>query len=95
LPASLQEQLQPLFNNTTSKTISGVGDIMGSLRSALVQKQPIGERLRILFQPSDWWLHLYYNVDPNKSLLWVKCVKHPLRILNWLSRRLYSRLRGG
>ena len=95
LPDSLQEQLKPLFTNTSRKTISGVGEIMGSLRSALVQKQPLRERFRILFQPSDWWLHLYYNVDPEKSLLWIKCVKHPLRILNWLSRRLYSRIRGG
>ena len=95
LPASLQEQLQPLFNNTPRKTIGGVGEIMDSLRSALVQKQTLSERFRILFQPSDWWLHLYYNVDPDKSLIWVKCVKHPLRILNWLSRRLYSRFRGG
>ena len=91
LPASLQAQLQPM----PSKTVSGVGEIMGSLRSALTHKQPLVERLQKLFQPSDWWLHLYYNVDPDKSLIWVKLVKHPLRILNWLSRRVYSKARGG
>jgi len=87
----LQTQLAPL----PSKKITGVGEIMGSMRSALVEKKPFRERLRLLFQPSDWWLHLYYNVDPNKSLFWAKFVKHPLRILNWLSRRIYSGARGG
>jgi len=91
LPLVLQTQLAPL----PSKKITGVGEIMGSMRSALVEKKPFRERLRLLFQPSDWWLHLYYNVDPNKSLFWAKFVKHPLRILNWLSRRIYSGARGG
>jgi hypothetical protein len=91
LPVSLEKRLAPL----SKKSISGTGEIMGSLRNALVHEQPFVERVRLLFRPSDWWLHLYYNVDPDKSLFLVKWFKHPLRVMNWLSRRLYSRLLGG
>ena len=91
LPNELQDQLAPM----PVKAVKGVGEIMGSLRNALVTKRALSDRLILLFFPSDWWLHLYYNVDPDKSLIWVKCIKHPLRVLNWLSRRLYSRLHGG
>jgi hypothetical protein len=49
----------------------------------------------LLFSPSDWWLHLYYNVDPSNSLLIVKTIRHPATILAWLGQRLSSRLLGG
>lgn len=91
LPAELGERLAPL-PTTPPKN---VGKIMGSMRNALLGKKSLRQRLKLLLDPSDWWLHLYYNVDPDKSLWWIKCVRHPLRIANWLSRRLYSRLLGG
>ena len=37
----------------------------------------LAERLQLLFRPSDWWLHLYYGVDPDKSLFWVKLPQWP------------------
>lgn len=91
LPVELQAVLAPM----PVKPVSGVGEIMGSLRNALNVKRPFSERLRLLFRPSDWWLHLYYGVDPDKSLLWVKWFRHPLRVGNWLSRRIFSALLGG
>ncbi len=91
LPVALQEQVGDL----PSRPINGVGEIMVSLRTALMGRYSVVQRLRLMFRPSDWWLYLYYNANPNRSLLWVKWVKHPLRIANWLSRRVYSRLLGG
>jgi hypothetical protein len=91
LPVSLQQQLEPL----PTKTPAGVGQIMGSMRNALLGSKPLKKRLSLLLDPSDWWLHLYYNIDPDKSLWWIKGVRHPLRVANWLTRRLYSRLQGG
>lgn len=91
LPAELQDQVGGL----PRRPINGVGEIMVSLRTALKGRHTLRERLRLMLRPSDWWLYLYYNTDPNESLMWIKWGKHPLRILNWLSRRLYSRLLGG
>ena len=91
----LPHSLQAHINNMPVKPIQGTGQIMVSLRTALLANYSLPQRFGLLLRPSDWWLHLYYNVDPNHSLLWVKWVKHPLRILNWLSRRVYSRILGG
>lgn len=91
LPAKLSQALAPL----PSRAPSGIGQIMGSMRNALLGSKPLKERLNLLLDPSDWWLHLYYNVDPDKSLWWIKCVRHPLRVSSWLIRRMYSRLLGG
>ena len=91
LPDELQQQVGKLPNRTPS----GVGQIMGSLRSALLEKKSVIEKIKPLLLPSDWWMYLYYNVNPNKSLLWIKLVRHPLRVSNWLLRRVYSGLLGG
>jgi len=90
LPDSLQRQIGEI-----NRRPEGVGQIMASLTTILLQKRHFLKTFKLLFLPSDWWLHLYYNVDPNASLLWVKLVRHPLRISNWLLRRAYSSLRGG
>lgn len=94
LPEPLVAQLQKA-SPMPNKSLSGVGEIMGSLRNALLADRTLQQRYQLLLRPSDWWLHLYYNVDPNRSLFWVKWLKHPLRVANWLSRRLYSGLLGG
>lgn len=91
LPASLQQRVAPL----PTKVPNGVGQIMGSMRTNWRMGATLKEKLKPTLLPSDWWLHLYYNVNPDQSLRWVKLVTHPLRVTNWLSRRLYSRLRGG
>lgn len=91
LPASLQAKIGNLPKNRPQ----GVGVIMGSLRSGLLKQKGLRAKLKPLLSPSDWWLYLYYNTHPDKSLLWIKLVRHPLRLCNWLSRRLYSRILGG
>lgn len=91
LPSSLQAMLEL----PTDLEVSDLGQIMGSLRSVLARSRPLKERAQLLFRPSNWWLHLYYNVSPQKSLFWVKWLRHPMRVSNWLIRRLYSGLLGG
>ncbi len=91
LPEALEQQVGKL----PSRAPSSVGQIMGSLRSALSSKNSFRNKLKALLLPSDWWLYLYYNVDPSASLLWIKMVRHPLRVSNWLIRRAYSGLLGG
>ncbi len=91
LPTVLQQRVGQL----PTQAPSGVGQIMGSLRAALLGDKSLIEKMKPLLLPSDWWMHLYYNVSPNKSLLWIKLVRHPLRVSNWLLRRVYSGLLGG
>jgi len=91
----LPDKLQQKVGQLPTHAPSGVGQIMGSLRSALLANKGLIEKMRPLLQPSDWWMYLYYNVNPSKSLLWIKLVRHPLRVSNWLLRRVYSGLLGG
>ncbi len=91
LPAELEQCVGAM----PERVPAGVGQIMGSLRSALLEKKSLAQKLKPLLLPSDWWMHLYYNVDPNKSLFWIKLVRHPLRVSNWLLRRIYSGMLGG
>lgn len=91
LPQSLQAKVADLPKTRPQ----GIGVIMGSLRSGLLEQEGLFAKLKPLLLPSDWWLYLYYNTHPDKSLMWIKCVRHPLRLCNWLSRRLYSRILGG
>lgn len=46
------------------------------------------KRAAKLLNPSDWWLHGFYNVPLGHSLVLTKTVRHPARILFWLWRRL-------
>lgn len=91
LPMALQQAIADL---PLSKP-SGVGQIMGSLTSILMDEKTLSQRLKQLLLPSDWWLFVYYNVHPDGSLLWIKLVRHPLRVSAWLTRRVYSKLMGG
>jgi hypothetical protein len=47
---------------------------------------PIG-KLSALFSPPPWWLHGYYGVPLEQSLLLCRTVRHPATVLRWLLRR--------
>jgi hypothetical protein len=87
--------LQQAITDLPLNKPSGVGQIMGSLTSILMDEKTLSQRLKQLLLPSDWWLFVYYNVHPDGSLLWIKLVRHPLRVSAWLTRRVYSKLMGG
>lgn len=91
LPANLQARVntQPL-----SKNMSGVGVIMGSFRSIMAEQTTFRGRLKALLFPSQWWLHLHYNVSPQKSLWLVRLFRHPTRVITWVLQRVYFGLFG-
>jgi len=92
----LPEALCKVIESLPKKPVTGVGEIAMSLRASIAAKNiPFKKRFKQLLSPSNWWLHLYYNVHPDKSLLWVKAVRHPARIVGWLFTRAYSRVLGG
>ncbi len=84
LPRELNE-----FKSPGGRIISaGRGESIQPLSTLL--RKPLGERLSGLFMPSAWWMHLYYGVAPDRSLALTRLVKHPLRILQWVYRRLLA-----
>jgi len=45
-------------------------------------------KLAAVFNPPAWWLHGFYGVPPERSLLLCRTVRHPARVARWLARRL-------
>ena len=91
LPATVVKVL----GGVSGETISGAGEIAMSLRDITVSSVPVRTKLKLMFCPSDWWLHLFYGVAPEKSLFWAKYVNHPSAIIFMVIRRAWSRLLGG
>lgn len=91
----LSDELRSIVGGASNTELVGVGEIMLPLSHVFNGQRSLREQWNLLFCPSDWWLHLYYNVDPASSLIAVKLFKHPLTIAGWILKRLYSRVRGG
>jgi len=87
--------LQDKVGGVAAVKLTGIGEIMNSMTYALNKNNTLREKFELLFLPSDWWLHLYYNVPPEQSLLTIKLWRHPLRVASWLWQRVYSRILGG
>jgi hypothetical protein len=94
--------IRPLSDSLISKIgvvyqsdVNGVGEIMNPLTAIFTKRNSFKTKLKMLFQPSDWWLHLFYNTPLNKSLFVTKFVRHPMTVAKWFIVRLYSRLLGG
>jgi len=83
LPESLHQQLSP----PRVPAPAGVGLGMRPLSQIIHRRKAPAAMFRELFYASDWWLHAYYNVAPEKSLWPTRWVRHPARIGQWLWRR--------
>jgi hypothetical protein len=44
-------------------------------------------KLAAVFDPPAWWLHGFYGVPPEKSLLMCRTVRHPAMVVRWLLAR--------
>lgn len=95
LVTPLSQALQDKIGGVVESPVSGVGEIMLPLTSVFNKRHSFKKKLNLLFKPSDWWLYLYYNTSPDKSLLLIKYWRHPLRVMTWLWQRFYSRIMGG
>jgi hypothetical protein len=45
-------------------------------------------KLDALLNPPAWWLHGFYGIAPEKSLLACRCLQHPATVARWLVKRL-------
>jgi Uncharacterised nucleotidyltransferase len=65
-----------------------VGESMRPLRSILVRRRPIAGVLSDLLNPPGWWLHAYYGLAPERSLIGVRFGRHPWRLARWCGLRI-------
>jgi len=95
LVVPLSNAVQEKIGGVHDVQIEGTGEIMPILKDVVYANMPVAGKLKALFLPSDWWLHLYYAVPPNRSLLPVKLWRHPMALVPFIGRRIVSRLLGG
>jgi hypothetical protein len=82
LPAELRAHIP----RTGTSELSGVGVACKPLTAIFRPNRRLGEMWRDLFDPSDWWLRLYYG-GGNPPLWWLRWIRHPLQVAYWLARR--------
>lgn len=91
----LSTTLQSNVGAASAGKIKGEGQIMLALSRIMKPAIAWPQKLQLLFNPSDWWLYMYYNIAPGESLLFTKLVRHPLTLLKWFLARIFSAIRGG
>jgi hypothetical protein len=81
---SAQSATAPL---RTEPTPAGVGfGMMPLAEIAAANMSPLA-KMSALFGPPAWWLHGFYGVPPERSLLICRTVRHPANLARWLLRR--------
>ena len=78
------------FNAASEPVPAGLG--LGMVPLSEIASADIGfaAKLAALFNPPAWWLHGFYGVPPEKSLLICRTVRHPITLARWLTRRFVS-----
>ena len=87
VPARLHQLAPPPL-----KTMKGVGRGMTPLQHTMRGDEGLTVKVKRLLCPPPWWTHVFYNVSPEKSLLFTRLVRHPLLLLNWTLRKNWHRL---
>ncbi|MGB5706765.1 MAG: nucleotidyltransferase family protein [Arenicellales bacterium] len=87
LPRNLRDWVAP----PTAPPPRGVGYGFTPMSQIIANEKKLLSRVQKLMQAPDWWLHGYYNVPPNSSLLSTKLLHHPLRVARWLIRRIRAK----
>jgi hypothetical protein len=81
---SAQSATAPL---RTEPAPAGVGfGMMPLAEIAAANMSPLA-KMSALFGPPAWWLHGFYGVPPERSLLICRTVRHPANLARWLLRR--------
>ena len=69
---------------------AGIGHSMTPLAELLASDASLPAKLKALFAPPPWWLHAYYGIPADNSLLACRTVRHPAKVFGWVSRRLLA-----
>lgn len=87
MPSALHDLAPPPV-----KPMAGVGKGMMPLQETMRRKDGFAVKMKLLFWPPQWWTHVFYNVSPEKSLLFTRTVRHPLLLMNWSIKKNWHRL---
>ena len=78
-----------VFAENRTDAPAGIGCGMTPLTEIAVMRGA-GAKLAALFNPPAWWLHGFYGVPPEQSLLACRFLWHPLTVARWLGKRLVA-----
>lgn len=81
-----------VFSPRRTRAASGVGRGMIPLSEIAACERGARRKLAALLNPPPWWMHGFYGVPPERSLLLCRTVRHPATLARWMSTRLASRL---
>ncbi len=84
---ALPQPLQDIVSAPPEIRIPGVGQAIKPLSRVLAPPRQFKAVFRELFIPSAWWMHVYYNIAPENSLLRCRLLDHPAQVLRWIMRR--------
>ena len=68
----------------------GVGLGMVPLSEIAAADVGLSTKFAALFNPPAWWLHGFYGVPPDKSLLTCRTIRHPVTLARWSAKRLVA-----
>ena len=67
---------------------AGIGHGMVPLAEIAAAASGPRAKLAALFNPPAWWMHGFYGIAPENSLLACRCIRHPLTLGRWMAQRL-------
>jgi hypothetical protein len=84
---------EPAVSRQASEAIpTGAGRGMVPLSEIAAMTEGPRGKLNALFNPPAWWMHGFYAVPPERSLLFCRMIRHPARVAQWLLRRWLGRV---
>jgi hypothetical protein len=76
------------FTGSVSEPVpAGLGLAMIPLAEIASSDRSLGGKIAAVFNPPAWWLHGFYGVPPERSLLLCRTVRHPIMVGRWLLAR--------
>lgn len=83
LPRDLLEYVTP----SARTDLHGVGTACKPISAIFRRRRALRDVWHDVFDPSDWWLRLYYELDDRVPLWWYRSVRHPFHVGHWIARR--------
>lgn len=87
------ELAEQVFTPSHARAAKDVGRGMIPLSEIAAGERGARRKLAALLNPPSWWMHGFYGVPPQRSLLVCRTVQHPATLARWMATRVASRLR--
>jgi hypothetical protein len=84
------DQFHPSLRSSSRPVAAPAGIGMGMIPLSEIAAAPMRptDKLAALLNPPAWWLHGFYGVPPEASLLGCRLGRHPATVVRWLARRM-------